>query len=81
MLLLGLAPTQHAVVYFVIAWLLFGYGGTVYNIDQVSLRQAVTPDRMQGRMTATMRTVFWGVKPIANLSGGVMAGAFGAPAR
>jgi hypothetical protein len=31
-------------------------------------------------MTATMRTVFWGVKPIANVGGGFMAGAFGAPA-
>src|SRR5207302_2046783 len=26
----------------------------VYNINQVSLRQAITPDRVQGRMNATM---------------------------
>jgi predicted MFS family arabinose efflux permease len=57
-----------------------GICDSIYNVSQVSLRQAVTPSRLQGRMTATMRTVFWGVKPIANLGGGVMAGAFGAPA-
>ena len=57
-----------------------GICDSIYNVSQVSLRQAVTPSRLQGRMTATMRTVFWGVKPIANLGGGLMAGAFGAPA-
>jgi predicted MFS family arabinose efflux permease len=59
------------------------FGGifdSIYNVSQVSLRQAVTPSRLQGRMTATMRTVFWGVRPISNLAGGVMAGALGAPA-
>ncbi len=57
-----------------------GIADSIYNISQVSLRQAVTPDRLQGRMTATLRTMFWGVWPLANLAGGVLAGAFGAPA-
>ncbi len=57
-----------------------GISDSIYNVSQVSLRQAVTPSRLQGRMTATMRTVFWGVRPISNLAGGVMAGAVGAPA-
>ena len=57
-----------------------GIADSIYNVSQVSLRQAVTPDRLQGRMTATMRTMFWGVRPIANLAGGLLAGAVGAPA-
>ena len=57
-----------------------GISDSIYNVSQVSLRQSVTPSRLQGRMTATMRTVFWGAKPIANVGGGFMAGAFGAPA-
>jgi MFS family permease len=57
-----------------------GFADSIFNIGQVSLRQAVTPDRLQGRMTATLRTMFWGVWPVANLAGGVLAGAFGAPA-
>jgi MFS family permease len=57
-----------------------GVCDSIYNVSQVSLRQAVTPSRLQGRMTATMRTVFWGVQPIANVAGGLLAGAVGAPA-
>ena len=66
----------------VLATLMFvaGIADSIYNVSQVSLRQAVTPDRLQGRMTATMRTMFWGVRPIANVAGGVLAGAVGAPA-
>jgi MFS family permease len=75
MLLLGV--TQHAVVYFVISWLLFGYGGTIYNIDQVSLRQAITPDRMQGRMNASMRFMVWGTMPFGSLVGAALGTTIG----
>ena len=56
-----------------------GAGDSVFNISQVSLRMAVTPDRLQGRMTATMRTLFWGAWPLANVVGGAVAGIIGAP--
>ena len=59
---------------------LAGIFDSIYNVSQVSLRQAVTPDRLQGRMTATMRTIFWGVRPLANVAGGFVAAGFGAPA-
>ena len=39
------------------AQILFGFGSVVYNITQVSLRQAITPERLQGRMNAAMRWV------------------------
>jgi hypothetical protein len=51
----------------------------MYNVSQVSLRQSVTPDQLQGRMTATLRTMFWGAWPLANLAGGILAGVVGAP--
>jgi MFS family permease len=56
-----------------------GIFDSIFNVIQVSLRQAVTPDRLQGRMTATMRTMFWGAWPLANLLGGAVAGVVGAP--
>ena len=56
-----------------------GVCDSVYNVTQVSLRQSVTPDHLQGRMTATLRTLFWGAWPVANLAGGILAGAIGAP--
>ena len=49
----------------------------VYNINQVSLRQSITPDRVQGRMNATVRTVIWGTIPIGALIGGVIGNAYG----
>ena len=56
-----------------IAWLTVGgFGGVVYNINQVSLRQAITPDRMQGRMNATMRFMVWGTLPVGAFIGGVL---------
>jgi MFS family permease len=49
----------------------------IYNINQVSLRQAITPDRVQGRMNATMRTIVWGTIPLGALAGGVLGSAIG----
>jgi MFS family permease len=49
----------------------------VYNINQVSLRQVMVPDRLQGRMNATMRTIVWGTLPIGSLLGGVMGNVVG----
>ncbi len=49
----------------------------VYNITQVSLRQAITPDRVQGRMNATVRTVVWGTIPLGAFIGGILGSTIG----
>ncbi len=54
-----------------------GMMGVIYNINQVSLRQAITPDRLQGRMNATMRFIVWGTIPIGSLIGGVLGETIG----
>jgi MFS family permease len=46
--------------------------GSLYNINQVSLRQAIVPVRLQGRLNATVRTIVWGTIPIGNFLGGVL---------
>lgn len=51
--------------------------GTVYNINQVSLRQAITPERMQGRMNATMRFIVWGTVPVGMILGGFLGALIG----
>jgi len=48
------------------------FGLPIYNINQVSLRQAITPDRLQGRMNATMRTIVWGTIPVGSFLGGIL---------
>jgi MFS family permease len=54
-----------------------GVTNPVYNINQVSLRQAITPDRLQGRMNASVRFIVWGTIPLGALLGGVLGEAFG----
>lgn len=56
---------------------LIGLMSPIYNINQVSLRQAIVPDRLQGRMNATMRFLVWGTMPIGSLIGGVLGGYIG----
>jgi MFS family permease len=69
-----LAPHgARAVPILMLGTLLAGYGGMGYNITQVSYRQAITPERMQGRMNATMRWIVWGTMPIGALLGGALA--------
>jgi predicted MFS family arabinose efflux permease len=52
----------------------------VYNVNQLSLRQAVTPDRLQGRVTATNRFVVAGATTAGALLGGTLGEAVGVPA-
>jgi MFS family permease len=56
---------------------LLGVARTLFNITQLSLRQAITPDRLQGRVNATMRFMMWGVTPIGGLTGGLLGAAIG----
>jgi MFS family permease len=54
-----------------------GLAGPVYNITQVSLRQAITTDRVQGRMNATIRTIIWGTIPVGAFIGGILGTSIG----
>ncbi len=76
-LLIPLATAGTAFVLLVAAGLLVGFGNVVYNVNQVSFRQAITPERMQGRMNATMRFIVWGTIPVGSLVGGVLGTAIG----
>jgi hypothetical protein len=39
-------------------------GVVIYDIDAVSLRQAITPGRLLGRVSATARFITWGTMPV-----------------
>ncbi|WP_190144361.1 MFS transporter [Streptomyces glebosus] len=54
------------------------FGAVVYNVAQVSFRQALCPPRLLGRMNATLRFLMWGTLPLGALAGGALAEAFGA---
>ncbi|HEV7679372.1 MAG TPA: MFS transporter [Candidatus Dormibacteraeota bacterium] len=58
-------------------FIVIGAAGTIGNIAQVTLRQSLSPPHLQGRMTSVFRTVFWGVWPLGNLLGGLVASRIG----
>src|SRR5581483_4004864 len=51
--------------------------GFFANVNQLTLRQAITPQRLLGRMNSVVRFMYWGTIPLGSALGGVAAGAFG----
>ncbi|HET8569489.1 MAG TPA: MFS transporter [Candidatus Limnocylindria bacterium] len=76
----GLAggPTAFAVLTLVGVQIWGGITYAIYSVNGPSLRQALTPDHLLGRVNATYRFAAWGVAPIGALAGGLIAQAFDA---
>ena len=71
-LLIPLTMPGVGLLYFGFGMMIVGFSVVVYNVNQVSFRQRLCPDRLLGRMNATMRFIVWGVLPIGALIGGVL---------
>ncbi len=67
------ATPATAIPFIAIVTAVTAFGSVIYNINQVSLRQALVPLRLQGRMNASMRFLVWGTLPIGSVVGGVLA--------
>jgi len=76
-LLIPLARGGYAIPFIVLAEFGFGLCAIAANVNGISLVQAITPDRMLGRMTASRRFVVWGVIPFGGLIGGALGTEFG----
>jgi MFS family permease len=70
-------PALVAVLLLIAAQVLFGIGRPIFDINQLSLRQAITPARLQGRVNASMLFIMWGVIPIGSLLGGLLGTTIG----
>ncbi|MGC4977107.1 MFS transporter [Streptomyces sp. DT199] len=55
----------------------FGFGGQLVNVTVMAVRQAVTPDGLQGRAAATITFAGMGLTPLGSLAGGFLAGEWG----
>jgi MFS family permease len=75
--LVPLAAASYAIAFLVTAYLVYGFAGLALNINGISLLQAITPDRLLGRMNASRRFVVWGVIPLGGLTGGALGSHLG----
>lgn len=77
LLMFAIAPVDNSIPFLVAGGIFGGISQMVYNINQVSYRQAICPPRMQGRMNATMRFLVWGTMPIGGVIGGILGSTIG----
>jgi predicted MFS family arabinose efflux permease len=85
MLLIGVAalmiPLAHGPVLmatvFLVAAQLGDLGWPIYNINELTLRQAITPKDMLGRVNAVMQMLIRGVFPVGSFCGGALASVIG----
>ena len=56
---------------------LYGLGAVWWNVVTVSFRQAVVPERLQGRVNSAYRLVSWGTLSVGAAAGGVVVAQFG----
>ena len=67
-----LATPGWGVLFYPAGLAFFGMMAVVYNVAQVSYRQAITPHDLLGRMNASVRFIVWGTMPLGALLGGVV---------
>jgi hypothetical protein len=80
-LLIPIAGTGWRVALYALGCCVLAYGSVVYNVAQVSFRQMICPDRLLGRMNATVRVLVWGTLPLGGLAGGMLGEWIGVRAR
>jgi MFS family permease len=71
--LVAAAPARWAIIASAAMVLVDSFGIGLHGVNQVSLRQAVTPEGMRGRVAATFRLGMFGMMPLGTLLGGVLA--------
>jgi MFS family permease len=77
LLLLPRGAGPAAIVVLIAGWLGHGAGISVWNVNTITLRQAVTPARLLARMNATYRMLLFGALPAGALLGGLIGAAAG----
>jgi MFS family permease len=54
-----------------------GFGISVHNVNQVTVRQLLTPDHLRARVAAVFRLVIFGAIPVGTVIGGLVAEVWG----
>ncbi|WP_271782638.1 MFS transporter [Aquimarina algiphila] len=72
LLILPFVQGEYAMYIIGLSLSLAGLNIAVFNINQISLRQAITPLNLMGRMNATIRFIIWGTVPLGAFLGGLL---------
>jgi MFS family permease len=73
MLLFALVPASLAGPTFTLMLFAHGFGIAIHNVNQVTVRQVLTPDHLRARVTSVTRLSAFGAIPVGTLAGGVIA--------
>jgi predicted MFS family arabinose efflux permease len=76
-LLVPLAEPGWRLALFAVGMAGFSFAGVLYNIAQLSFRQAICPPGLLGRMNAAVRWIVWGTLPLGGLLGGTLGSLLG----
>lgn len=74
---IAVATPTLAIPLLIVARTLRGLVLPISNVNQLTLRQAITPDHLQGRMNATLRVLSWWTIPLGGLVGGILGSLIG----
>jgi MFS family permease len=72
MLLFALAPLELAGPAFTLMLFANGLGIAIHNVNQVTVRQVLTPDHLRARVASVLRLLGFGAVPLGTLVGGVI---------
>jgi hypothetical protein len=75
--IMAFARPETALAFLALSAIGSGITSMAMSINYVSLRQAITPPELQGRVNATGRWLNWTVIPLAAIGGGAVATAVG----
>ncbi len=73
MLCFALAPAAWAGPAFALMVFAHGLGIAIHNVNQVTVRQTLTPDALRARVAAIVRLVIFGAIPVGTVIGGLIA--------
>ena len=77
MLLFAVSPAAVAGLAFSAMAFTHGFGIAIHNVNQVTLRQVLTPDPLRARVAGVFRLVIFGAMPVGTVIGGVVGEALG----
>lgn len=73
MLFFALAPPEWAGPAFALMVFAHGLGIAIHNVNQVTVRQTLTPDHLRARVAGVVRLVIFGAIPVGTVIGGLIA--------